>query len=107
MKERSLTLLLIPLLPVLLVSAQTIWAVGVRRHQLISGTPPQILINLLTSAHIWIGCILYVGATLVHLFLLSRFRFFAVTVSVTALAIMLSTLVSTLFFKEPFSYTNL
>jgi uncharacterized membrane protein len=107
MKAKNLTLLLIPLLPVILVSAQTIWAVGVRRYQLVSGTPTQILFNLLTSPHIWAGGVLYIGATLVHLFLLSRFRFFAITVSVTALAIMFSILVSVLFFKEQFSYTNL
>ena len=107
MKARNLTLLLVPLLPLLLVSAQTIWAVGVRRYHLMSGTPGQVVFNLVSSPHIWIGGVLYIGATLVHLFLLSRFRFFAVTVSVTALAILLSTLVSAVFFKEQFSFTNL
>jgi drug/metabolite transporter (DMT)-like permease len=107
MKAKNLILLLIPVLPVLLVSAQTIWATGVRRHHLFSGTPHQILFNLLTSVHIWMGATLYIGATLVHLFLLSRLRFFSVTVSVTVLAVVLSTLVSVLIFKEQFSYTNL
>jgi len=107
MKARNLTLLLIPVLPLLLVSAQTIWAVGVKRYHLVSGTPSQVLFNFLTSPHIWAGGVLYIGATFLHLFLLSRFRFFAVTVSVTALAILLSTLVSAVFFKEQFSYTNI
>lgn len=107
MKAKNLILLLIPVLPVLLVSAQTIWATGVRRHYLFNGTFTQILFNLLTSAHIWMGVMLYIGATLVHLFLLSRLRFFLVTVSVTVLAILLSTLVFAVIFKEQFSYTNL
>jgi drug/metabolite transporter (DMT)-like permease len=107
MRSKNVILLLVPVLPLLLVCAQTIWAIGVKRHHVMSGSPPQIAVNLLTSLHIWAGTGLYIIATLLHLFLLSQLRFFSVTVSVTAMAVVLSTLSSVLIFKEQFNLLNI
>jgi hypothetical protein len=107
MKFQNPTVLLIPVMATLLVTAQAIWTTGVRRYSLLQGSPRQIAMNLLTSPHMWIGGLIYVVATVVYLMLLSKLRFFSVQISMTAIGIVLSTLLSVVLFKEQLSYLNL
>lgn len=103
----SVNYLLIPLMALLLVTAQAIWGTAIKKQNLLQGSAQTVFTNLLTSPRIWMGILLYACATGVYFLLLSKVRFFAVQVSMTAIAILLSTLLAAILFKEHLSPLNI
>lgn len=99
--------LLVPIMAILLVSAQAFWASGVKFDHLLVGSPLQIVANLLTSWKMWAGAAIYIIATLVYFFLLSKLRFFSVQITMTALSIVFSMFLSFFLFSEKPSMLNI
>lgn len=98
---------LVPLMALLLVSAQAMWGLAIKQDNLMSGSPQQITYNLLTSPRIWLGALLYIATTLVYFTVLSRGKFFIVQLSMAAISICLSTLLAAILFKEHVSLLNI
>jgi multidrug efflux pump subunit AcrB len=95
--------LLIPVMATLLVSAQAMWGLAIKQNNLISGGILQTLTNLLGSPKIWIGAMLYAGATLVYFLMLSKGKFFVIQISMAGVATILSTLLAAYLFGEHIS----
>jgi len=98
--------LLVPLLALLLVSAQACWASAIKADKPFSYPLGQAITTLLGNPKIWIGGLLYVVATLLYFLLLSRYKFFSIQTGMTGLAIVLSTLLSVVLFHEKLSLLN-
>ncbi len=103
----SPTYLLLPVLALLLVSAQAIWGGAIKNQHLIRGGAKQILFNLVSSPRIWIGAVVYVIATAVYFILLSKLRFFSVQISMMSISIIFSTLLAYFVFHESLSGLNI
>lgn len=99
--------MLVPVVALLLVSAQAIWGTAIKSHRVLEGSVGNIVVNLFTSPHIWVGILLYIAATGAYFALLSKARFFSVQISVTATAVILSTLLAALLFHEKISALNI
>ncbi len=104
--QGALTYLLVPLMGLLLVGGQALWGYAIKNHHLLEGTPGQAVLNLLKSPQIWLGLILYGMATLVYFFLLSANKFFAIQITMTAVAIILSSLLAVILFDEKITAIN-
>lgn len=101
------TLLLVPLMAFLLVTAQATWGTAIKQHHVLEGPAGQIFTNLITSVRIWIGILIYIAATAVYFLLLSKVKFFSVQVTMTALSIIFSTALAVLLFHEKISPVNI
>ena len=91
----------------LLVSAQAMWGIAIKKNNLISGGMMQSLMNLITSPRIWLGALLYGVATLVYFMMLSRGKFFIVQISMAGVATILSTILASFLFGENISSSNI
>lgn len=89
----------------LLVTAQALWGTAIKSGAL-SGSISHIASTLLTSWRMWAGALIYIVATLLYFYLLSRLKFYSVQIPMTALAIMFSTVLSIVLFKETPSIVN-
>lgn len=103
----KLNYLLIPLIAAMLVSAQACWGSFIKSTKPFNGPVGTIIGNLVTGPRIWLGALLYICATLVYFLALSKLRFFTIQLSVTALAIILSTTLSRLLFHESLTALNI
>jgi drug/metabolite transporter (DMT)-like permease len=99
--------LLVPLLALLLVTAQAVWGSAIKNEHLIQGSPAQIGSNLITNYRIWVGAIIYIIATLIYFFLLSRNKFFSVQITMLSLSVVFSTLLASILFHERIGLLNL
>ncbi len=99
--------LLVPVMAALLVSAQAMWGLAIKNQHLLDGSVPHVITNLVSSYKMWLGALLYVAATLVYFVMLSRGKFFVIQVSMTAAAILLSTLLAVVLFNEKISAINI
>jgi len=99
--------LLIPVMAILLVSAQAMWGIAIKHHHLVEGGIMQTGINLLTSPGIWAGALLYIAATLVYFMMLSRGKFFIIQITMAGIATILSTILASVLFKEALSLENI
>jgi multidrug transporter EmrE-like cation transporter len=102
-----ITYLLVPLMALLLVTAQATWGTAIKKQHVLEGPAGKIIGNLITSPRIWLGIIIYVGATVVYFLLLSKAKFFSVQVSMTAISILFSTLLAAMLFDEKITPLNL
>lgn len=98
---------LIPLMATLLVTAQAVWGSAIKQQHLLEGSWRTIATNLITSPRIWLGGFIYICATGVYFLLLSKVKFFSVQVAMTAVSIILSTILSVVFFKEALTIVNI
>jgi drug/metabolite transporter (DMT)-like permease len=105
--SNPLTFLLVPLMALLLVTAQATWGTAIKKQHLLEGSASKIFSNLITSPRIWIGIAIYVLATGVYFLLLSKAKFFSVQVSMTAISIIFSTLLAAIIFNERITPLNL
>lgn len=105
-KNTLATHMLVPVVALLLVTAQASWGTAIKNQRLLEGTPFNIIINIATSPRIWIGVLLYVAATGVYFTVLSKARFFSVQISMTAIAILLSSILAATLFHEKLSVLN-
>lgn len=100
--------LLLPLVSLALVSAQTLWAGAVKSQGIFSTNDPvRIFLAIIGNEKIWLGALLYLATTGLYFFLFSKLPFFVIQISVTAMAIIFSTLIATFFFHEAITITNL
>ena len=100
--------LLVPLMAILLVSAQAIWGTAIKNQKVLEGDGfINIATNLITSPRIWIGGFIYIAATIVYFIMLSRIKFFSVQISMTAASILFSTALAVLLFNEKLSLLNI
>jgi uncharacterized membrane protein len=101
------TYLLVPLMALLLVTAQATWGTAIKQKHVLDGSAGKIFTNLVTSPRIWIGVIIYILATGVYFLLLSKAKFFSIQVSMTALSIIFSTALAAILFNEHISAVNI
>lgn len=106
MKE-LLPYLLMPVMAGLLVTAQALWGTVIKTGNALQGTIPTIAINLATSWRMWLGALIYVMATLVYFYMLSKLKFFSVQIAMTALSIIFSVGLSVILFNEKPSIINI
>lgn len=99
--------LLMLLMALLLVSAQTLWASVIKGGGVFDGNLPSVVTALATNWKIWAGVFIYIAATLVYFYLLSKTKFFSVQVAMTALSIIFSTVLSVVVFSEKISLVNI
>jgi hypothetical protein len=99
--------MLVPVVAVLLVTAQATWGSAIKNQRLLEGSLMTVASNLITSPRIWAGVMIYIAATGVYFALLAKARFFSVQLTMTATAIILSTLLAAVFFHERLSMINL
>ena len=92
--------LLIPVMALCLVSAQSLWASAIKLQHVLDGNLPTIIVNLLTSWRMWVGALIYIAATLLYFYMLSRLRFFSVQIAMTAISIIFSVGLSMVLFNE-------
>ena len=79
--------ILMPAMALLLVTAQTLWASVIKSGNALQGSLPTIAVNLLANWKMWLGALIYILATLVYFYMLSKIRFFSVQIAMTALSI--------------------
>lgn len=98
--------ILMPAMALLLVTAQTLWASVIKSGNALQGSLPTIAVNLLANWKMWLGALIYILATLVYFYMLSKIRFFSVQIAMTALSIIFSTSLSIIAFNEKPSLLN-
>ncbi|TAH32925.1 hypothetical protein EYC58_02095 [Candidatus Saccharibacteria bacterium] len=98
---------LMPVMAGLLVIAQSFWASVIKNDHALNGTLGEITINLLTNWKMWAGALIYIIATLVYFYMLSKLKFFSVQIAMTALSIIFSTTLSVVLFSERPSIANI
>jgi len=92
--------LLIPITALLLVTGQSFWNKSMKLNDIFSGSLLDVAKRILSSPDIWIGGTLYLLATIFYLLSLSKNNFFIVQSTMTGLALILSTIVASIFFNE-------
>lgn len=100
------TYLLMPVMACLLVIAQALWASVIKTGGALQGPLPTIAMNLLSNWKMWLGALVYIIATLVYFYMLSKLKFFSVQIAMTALSIIFSTALSYVIFHEAPSLIN-
>jgi drug/metabolite transporter (DMT)-like permease len=98
---------MMPVMAFLLVIAQTLWASVIKTGNALQGSLPTITLNLMTSWKMWLGALIYIVATLVYFYMLSKLKFFSVQIAMTALSIIFSTTLSVLIFNEKPTLINI
>ena len=102
-----LTIIPMVFMALLLSTAQAFWGRAVKQDNIMSGSAVQMFQNIIQNPKVWIGGTLYVGATLLYFFILSKNKFFSVQVTMTALSILLSTTFAIIFFHEKPGVVNM
>lgn len=85
------------------------WASAVKSVAPIGKNPPinELLVKMMLHPRFWVGVLFYLLGTAVYFLLLSKVKFFSVQITMTGLAIVLSVVISHVFFKESISLINL
>lgn len=104
--KNPISIVLASVIALLLVSAQATWGSAIKNQKLLEGAPLRVVQNLITSPKIWLGAAIYVLATAVYFVLLSKNKFFFVQITMTAVAIILSTILSAVLFHEKLRAVN-
>lgn len=89
-----------PVMAGLLVLAQALWGTVIKQGSALTGTYGQIFVNLVSNWRMWAGAAIYIVATLLYFYMLSKLKFFSVQIAMTALSIIFSTLLSIVVFGE-------
>lgn len=92
--------LLLPVLASCLVIAQAMWGTAIKHQHVLQGTIGKIVVNVITNPRMWAGVVIYIVATMIYFYMLSKLRFFSVQISMTALAIVFSSILSVIIFHE-------
>lgn len=98
--------LLVPVLSGLLVSAQAMWGTVIKNDHALKGSLGNVALNLISNPKMWIGAFIYIVATLLYFFLLSKIRFFSVQIAMTGLSIIFSTFLAAWLFHEKLAVFN-
>lgn len=96
------------LITLCLSTAQALWASTVKSITSANRVEiPELIISVIKFPRFWIGALLYVLSIGIYFILLSKAKFFSVQITMTAVAIIMSVLISHFFFKEYISGTNI
>lgn len=98
--------LMMPVMAMLLVFAQSLWASVIKHSNALQGSIPTIALNLISNWKMWLGASIYIIATLIYFYMLSKLKFFSVQITMTALSIIFSTALSIFLFSEKPSVIN-
>lgn len=104
--QAILPYVMMPVMASMLVVAQALWATAIKHDYILNGSPLQIMLSAAMSWKMWVGAIIYVLATFVYFFMLSKLKFFSVQIPMTALTIIFSVLLSFVLFNEKPSMIN-
>lgn len=104
--NNAISYLLVPVMAMLLASAQAMWNSAIKNQHLLQAKASSAFTNVLSSPRMWLGAFLYIVATVVYFILLSKNKFFSVQVSMTAVAIIFSTVLAAVVFNEKISLVN-
>src|SRR5581483_6458045 len=105
--QSILPYLMMPVMACLLVSAQALWGTVIKKQHALHGSISTIFNNLISNPRMWLGALIYICATLLYFYMLSRLRFFSVQVAMTGLSIVFSTLLAMALFHEKPNLINL
>ena len=105
--ENILFVILIPVVAGTLVAAQSLWRSAVVGGGIFANGLASAFGKMLVSPKMWLGALLYILTTMLYLFLFSKLKFFVVQVSVTGLALIISTIISYYIFHEKVSTLNI
>ena len=105
--QNIIFLLLLPVVALSLVTAQSLWRSVVVNDKIFSGSLSAAIISAATNPKMWLGALLYIATTILYLFLFSKLKFFVVQVSVTGLALIVATAVSHFILHEEITIMNL
>lgn len=92
----------------IMASGQTFWKKAAVSYSLLisSGNSMDALLKTLLSLNFIFGAFLYVCATMVYLWLMSRYPFFVVQISMVAFSIILALFIASIIFREHVSLIN-
>lgn len=90
---------MMPVMAGLLVTAQALWGSVIKAGAL-NGSLLTIFINLATNWKMILGAVIYIVATLIYFYMLSKLKFFSVQITMTALSIIFSVALSIIIFSE-------
>lgn len=102
-----LNFILIPIMALLLVGAQLVWASAVKHDDLLHGTVSQVIINLASNPKVWLGALLYLVTTGLYFYIVSRVPFLVIQVALVCLSVLFSTALSALVIGEKITPLNL
>jgi uncharacterized membrane protein len=102
-----LVYILVPIMSLLLISAQTVWAHAIKNQHLLEGSMSKVFVNLITSTKIWLGVVLYVIATGVYFLVVSKGKFFHVQILLVSVSIVLAAIIAAVLFNERISTPNI
>lgn len=106
--QNLLPYLTMPIMAFILVAAQALWGTAIKgRDNVLKGSLTEITINLLTNWRMWAGALLYIMATLLYFYMLSKLKFFSVQVAMTGLSIIFSVGLSIILFHEKPGLVNI
>ena len=91
-----------------LIAGQASWGTAVK-HIVNSGIAPgsiDLLLRMPLQVQFWLGTFAYIVATGLYFILLSKAHFFSIQMTMSAVAIILSTALSVILFKESISVLN-
>src|SRR5690348_3884135 len=84
--QAALPYLLMPVMAGLLVLGQALWGTVIKGGHVLEGSPATVFMNLVTSPRMWLGAGVYILATLLYFFMLSKLKFFSVQIAMTGLS---------------------
>jgi len=105
--QKVLPYLLMPVMAGLLVLGQTMWGTVIRGGHALEGSPQTVVMNLLRAPRMWLGVAIYIFATLLYFFMLSKLRFFSVLLAIIRHSIVFSTALAAVVFHERPGAVNL
>lgn len=99
--------LLMPVMAFLLVCAQALWGTVIKHQGALKGSVGDITVALISNWRMWAGAAIYIVATLIYFYMLSKLKFFSVQIAMTALSIIFSLGLSAILFHERPSIINI
>ncbi|MSR68540.1 hypothetical protein EXS66_02025, partial [Candidatus Saccharibacteria bacterium] len=105
--QNIIFILLLPVVALSLVTAQSVWRSAVVDDKIFSGSLTAAIMNAATNPKMWLGALLYIATTILYLFLFSKLKFFVVQISVTGLALIFTAAISHFIFHEEITIMNL
>jgi drug/metabolite transporter (DMT)-like permease len=105
--QKILPYLMMPVMASMLVIAQALWGTVIKHGNALQGTISNMAMNLITNYRMWLGAFIYIAATFVYFYMLSKLKFFSVQIGMTALTIVFSTVLSIILFNEQPNIINI
>lgn len=106
--QQLIPYLSMPIMAMLLVLAQSLWATAIKgKDSVLTGSVGEIAIHLISNWKMWAGAFIYIIATLLYFYMLSKLKFFSVQIAMTGLSIVFSVGLSSVLFHERIAIINI